>query len=220
MNKTTIQIESLLLIASKPLKISKIKEILQVENTELISASLQDLKDKYNGPDSGLRVIENAGVIQLTTSPDASETIKKYLQDETTGELSRPSLETLTIVAYRQPISKSELEQIRGVNCSLILRNLMIRGLIIAKEDKRKLTTYYYVTVDFLKFMGINNVAELPDYEKLNNNKNLQQLVQSEEDSDQFNTVSPEPIVPVSTAVEEFPENPVKNNTGLKINIF
>lgn len=220
MQKISVQLESLLLVASKPLKISKIKEILNIENNEILTQAIQQLKDKYNGPDSGLRLLENIGVLQLTTSPEASDVIKKYLQDETTGELSRPSLETLTIIAYRQPISKTELEQIRGVNCSLILRNLMIRGLVIAKEDKRKLATYYYVTVDFLKFMGINSVTELPDYEKLNNNSNLQQLVQNDEETVDGDQVLEDALQEGNEAEVEPEEKKEEQNSGLKINIF
>jgi segregation and condensation protein B len=176
------QVESLLLVATKPLKVVKLKDFIPEATPEEIMAAVAELKEKYNQPDSGLNILENQGVIQLTTCPAVSATVKEFVKDETTGELTRPALETLTIIAYRQPISKSELEQIRGVNCSLILRNLLIRGLILKKEDKRALTNYYCVTVDFLKFLGINSVTELPDYAKLNNNPNLQKLFDSDLD--------------------------------------
>jgi segregation and condensation protein B len=81
------------------------------------------------------------------------------------------------VVAYRGPITKAELEQIRGVNCSLILRNLLIRGMITAIEDKAKQTTLYQITVDFVKYLGIDSVEQLPDYVKLHSVENLEQYL-------------------------------------------
>ncbi|MBT7553409.1 SMC-Scp complex subunit ScpB, partial [bacterium] len=101
-----------------------------------------------------------------------------------TGELSKPSLETLTIVAYRQPIAKEELEQIRGVNCSVILRNLLIRGLVEARESKGDLVPMYSVTIDFLRHLGIDSVEQLPDFAKLNSNENLQALIEGTKSED------------------------------------
>ena len=107
--------------------------------------------------------------------------LKDYFNDELSGDLSKPSLETLTIIAYRQPVSKEELEQIRGVNCSMIIRNLLIRGLIEESTDKESLSINYSVTMDFLKYMGINSVDELSDYEKLNSDENLIKLLDGSE---------------------------------------
>src|SRR3989344_5983048 len=103
----------------------------------------------------------------LATSADTATAVQKFLKDETTGELTRPSLETLTIIAYRGPVTRSDLERIRGVNCSIILRNLMVRGLVEAREDKRQLTTYYTVSFEFLRHLGLPRITELPEYEAL-----------------------------------------------------
>ncbi len=185
MKNLKVQIESLLFVTTKPLKITKIKDL--IENSKLpdVKKAIEELKEKFNTEESGIRIIDNSGVIQFTTAPEQAELVKTFIKDETTGELSRPSLETLTIIAYRQPITKAELEQIRGVNCSMILRNLMIRGLVMKKDDKKMLTSYYFVTVDFLKFLGINDVNELPDYEVLNNNKDLHKLFNPDEEDDE-----------------------------------
>ncbi|MCG2700667.1 SMC-Scp complex subunit ScpB, partial [Candidatus Parcubacteria bacterium] len=96
---------------------------------------------------------------------------------ETTGELSRPSLESLTIIAYRGPVAKIDLDRIRGINCALILRNLLLRGLIEGKYDNKKKETYYSVTFDFIKFLGINNIKELPDYERLNKDDTIDRML-------------------------------------------
>ena len=104
---------------------------------------------------------------------------------ETTGELTRAALETLTIVVYRGPIGRAELEQIRGVNCAIILRNLLIRGLVTSEARKEKLETVYQVSLDFLKFLGLRTPQELPDYEKLNSSENIEKLLQQKNQSTQ-----------------------------------
>ncbi|MBL7021827.1 SMC-Scp complex subunit ScpB [Patescibacteria group bacterium] len=185
MKNLKVQIESLLFVTTKPLKITKIKDLIEGSKLPDVKKAIEELKEKFNTDESGIRIIDNSGVIQFTTAPEQAELVKTFIKDETTGELSRPSLETLTIIAYRQPITKAELEQIRGVNCSMILRNLMIRGLVMKKDDKKMLISYYFVTVDFLKFLGINDVNELPDYEVLNNNKDLHKLFNPDEEDDE-----------------------------------
>ncbi|OIO47087.1 MAG: SMC-Scp complex subunit ScpB [Parcubacteria group bacterium CG1_02_37_51] len=213
------KIESILLVATKPLKISKINDLLPGVKKEQVAKAVEELQTKYNHEESGLRIIENRGVIQLTTSPDSADVTKQFVKDETTGELTKPSLETLTIVAYRQPITKAELEQIRGVNCSMILRNLMIRGLVRRKENKQSLTTYYSVTVEFLKFLGINRVEELPDYAKLNDNINLKKLLDPNyDDSIVIEEKSEtEPVIDETVDIEEIDDAPA---TTLSVNVY
>jgi segregation and condensation protein B len=183
MNKIISQIESLLLVTAKPLSYKELAKLLDVE-IEQIEAAGEKLQEKYNTSDSGIQVLLNNKQIQLVTNPDNVTTVKNFLQAETTGELSRPSMETLTIIAYRQPITKEALEQIRGINCSLILRNLLIRGLIEAKEIKGGLTTTYSLTMDFLRFLGVHKVEELPDYETLHSDQQVQAAIAEAEEKD------------------------------------
>ena len=121
----------------------------------------------------------------MTTTPRVSSVVKKFLKDETTGELTKAALETLSIIAYRAPITKYELEQIRGVNCSLILRNLLIRGLIEEDKDPQTKNIVYKLSFDFLKFLGIKEVKELPDFEKLNSDENLRRFLE-ERDKEKY----------------------------------
>jgi segregation and condensation protein B len=176
MNKRVSQLESLLLVAGKPLSHSVIAKLLDCSADEL-KAAFAVLEERYNAKDSGIHLMLNDEKVQLTTSPDNKGLIADFIKDETTGELTKPSLETLTIIAYRQPISKEELEQIRGVNCSLILRNLLIRGLIEEHMGRGGLATLYAVTMDFLRYLGINKVDELPDFAKLHSHESLHELL-------------------------------------------
>ena len=158
----------------------EINKLLECKDDDL-KKLLSKLKEKYNQEDSGIHVLDNNKKVQFVSHPDNIKVLKDYFNDELSGDLSKPSLETLTIIAYRQPVSKEELEQIRGVNCSMIIRNLLIRGLIEESTDKESLSINYSVTMDFLKYMGINSVDELSDYEKLNSDENLIKLLDGSE---------------------------------------
>jgi len=173
------QLESLLFVSLKPLSVKDLAVLLKAKTTEIESA-LMELENDYKNNERGLALVENNNQYQLATSGQNSELVKEFLKDETSGELSQPSLEALTIIAYRGPVSKIDLERIRGINCSLIIRNLLLRGLIEEKFEKRKNENYYSVTHDFVRFLGLGSVAELPDYEKLRQAEIIGQVVNSE----------------------------------------
>jgi len=160
------KIESLLFISAKPMTTKQLSDLLKVKEAEIKKAG-DELVEDYKNNKKGIQIIKNGSKFQMVSSPENSKVVQDFIKDETTGELTRPSLETLTIIAYRGPISKIDLDRIRGVNCSLIIRNLLLRGLIEAKNDTKKKETYYTVTFDFIRFLGINDILELPDYEKL-----------------------------------------------------
>ncbi len=162
------QIESLLFISLKPLSLRELGNALNKKDKE-IKEALDSLNQEYQNRSAGLIIVENNNKYQLSTASDNAEIIKNFLKDESSGELSQPSLEALTIIAYRGPITKLEIEKIRGVNCSLILRNLLIRGLIEESFDRKKGEYLYNVSHEFVRFLGLNSVSSLPDYEKLNN---------------------------------------------------
>jgi len=168
------QLESILFVAIKPLTPKELAN-LTGEKIEEVKTALEELAADYNNSGRGLALIQNNNQYQLTTAADNSSLVKDFLKDETNGELSQPSLEALTIIAYRGPIAKIELEKIRGINCSLIIRNLLLRGLIEEKFNKTKNENYYTVTNDFIRFLGLNSLSDLPEYEKLNKLEALNQ---------------------------------------------
>ncbi|MDP2944079.1 MAG: SMC-Scp complex subunit ScpB [bacterium] len=175
------QVESLLFISLKPLSLKELATLLKAKNKELEEA-LAELTADYNKNDRGLAIIENNEQYQLTTAADNGPLVQEFLKDETSGELSQPSLEALTIIAYRGPIAKLELDRIRGVNCSLIIRNLLLRGLVEEKFVKVKNENYYTVTHDFVRFLGLGSVNELPDYQKLNQTESLNAVLAATEE--------------------------------------
>lgn len=178
----TSQLESILFVASKPLAAKKIAKVLNINDGE-ISAALNELAQKYNQPESGLRLLNNNGEWQLVSSPDNSAATENFIKSEVSGELTRPQLEALTVVAYCGPITKPELEQIRGVNCSLILRNLMLRGLVKESDDVTALLPTFEVTMDYLRQVGLNSVSELPDYAELHQHQFITQALETNANS-------------------------------------
>ncbi len=174
------KIESLLFISAKPMSTKQLSDLLKKDAKE-IQLAADELVVNYKDSKQGIQIVKNNTKYQMVSSPDNAKVIQEFIKDETTGDLSRPSMETLTIIAYRGPIFKINLDRIRGVNCSLILRNLLIRGLIEAKNDVVKKDTYYSVSFDFIRFLGINDVKELPGYKKLSQDDTLDRVLEKEE---------------------------------------
>jgi len=169
-------IESLLFIANRPIDKKEIAKNMgqKVKDLEEI---FKELIKEYKESDRGINIINNGQSLQMVTNPENSEYVQKFLKTEVCQELTPASLETLSIIAYRGPLAKTDLEKIRGINCSIILRHLLIKGLITEKVVNEKQANdeqidsgnnIYSVSLDFIKHLGINDVQELPDYERLN----------------------------------------------------
>ena len=160
------KIETLLFVSSKPLAAQKIMQLAQADRA-VVSAALAELIEEYNGK-RGIAILKNNDEYQMVSASEYAGLAQLFYKDELAGELTRPSLETLTIIAYRGPLTKPELEEIRGVNCSLILRNLLIRGLAQKEVDRALGLEVYSITMDFLQWLGVTSITELPGYARLN----------------------------------------------------
>lgn len=169
------QLESILYASGKPLSLKKLADMLSVTTKE-VESSIQELEETYRSHGHGLEVILHQGEAVLATRPEHSDLVKDFIKAEELGDLTRPQLEALSVLAYRGPLSKSELEQVRGVNCSLILRNLMIRGLVEPQGEEEG-RPRYQVTVDFLRYLGLASVTELPEYDSFIKDDNLNQAM-------------------------------------------
>lgn len=182
MSQLSSQLEALLLVANKPVSLKELSAAAGVKTAEA-EAALKEMAADYEGSARGFRLVAAANNYQLVSAGEHSGLVKDFLKSEASGELSQPSLEALTIIAYRGPVTKVELERIRGVNCSLIIRNLLLRGLIEEIFDKQKNENFYQVTLDFVRFLGLGSVNELPDYERLHQPEALDVLLAEEEKS-------------------------------------
>ena len=156
-------LEAFLFVSSSPVEIAQIKEALGVEQDQLIKTAFQELKAKYESDETGLRIIEVAGGYRLSTSPETAPHLKKWFKKQK-PRLSRASLETLSIIAYRQPITRSEIEAIRGVNVEGALGTLLDRGLvrIAGRRDTVGRPILYGTTRIFLEHFGLNTLKDLP----------------------------------------------------------
>ena len=170
-------LQSLLLISAKPLSLSGLQKTVGMTDDEFKQAIVV-LQETFNTDSSGIHLIVHEGKAQFASHPDEADVVKTFFKQEMVGELSRPSLETLTIIAYRGPMTKPEIEQIRGVNCSMILRNLLMRGLINEKEDRQRLQPVYTVSVDFIRHLGLDSIEQLPDFAALRNAEIIEQVIE------------------------------------------
>ena len=158
-------IQAILFVAGGPVTIPELVKVLGKEEEEIKNA----LTELSNGlRDQGIVITQSKNTYQMATSPESSTAVKNYLQEQLRERLTEVALETLSIVAYKQPVSRAEIEAIRGVNSQYILRLLAQRGLIEkipSPTDARVLL--YETTHEFLHHLGISDVKELPDFEQI-----------------------------------------------------
>lgn len=176
MNQITSKIESLLLYATKPIKEKELEKFLSLTKEQLDEA-IAILMAKFNKEGSGIQLMHHNQALQFVTAPENAELIEQVFASEMSGELTKPALETLTIIAYRGPITKPELELIRGVNCSLILRNLAMRGLVLEQQGKAEMLPSYQASPEFLQYLGLTSSKDLPQFEELSSHELLEELL-------------------------------------------
>lgn len=176
--KLESKIEALLFYKGEPLHISKISELLKEEESSIRNA-LENLKTERQN--TGLVIVENNDEFILGTHPQMGNIIEDIRKDEVTKDLSKAMLETLSIILYKKSdsegkkngVTRSEIDYVRGVNSSFILRNLLVRGLIQKTTDKNDSRRYIYEpTLELLQYMGVENINMLPNYEEVLNKLN------------------------------------------------
>ncbi|MFH1175652.1 MAG: SMC-Scp complex subunit ScpB [bacterium] len=152
------QIETILFIAGKPVAIKKIAGILVCEE-EKAREEIKNLQQEYKKQNKGFRILFDNCEAELVSSPENEEIASKFFKSEIQEDLSRAALETLAVVAYKCPISRLEIEEIRGVNCQYTLRSLLMRGLI--NKFVKTGITYYQITLELCKKFGIEKAEDL-----------------------------------------------------------
>ncbi len=163
--------EAVLFAAGEPVAVKHLARVLETPEAE-IAGALDALAARLeNG--SGLRLVRANGAAELVTAPVVSSSVEAHLKSERQGALSRAALEVLAVIAYRGPVTRSEIEAIRGVNCSFTLRNLLLRGLI-EREEHTGRGYLYRVTFDFLKHLGLSQASDLPDFVALSRDERAQ----------------------------------------------
>lgn len=165
-NTLQAKLEALLFIYGEPMNFTKIAQTLEVAEEEAKNIAGK-LGEHLVGTGSGLMLITKEDEVQLVTRPDFSKLLDKVLKTELNESLTPAGLETLSIITYSSPISRAEIDYIRGVNSSYTLRALSLRGLIERANDASKGNAYVYrPSFEMLKYIGISKLEDLPEYER------------------------------------------------------
>jgi segregation and condensation protein B len=158
------QLEAILFYFSEAKSLSELSKMTG-RNQEDIKNALTSLRTTLEG--RGVRLLEGGEGYMLATAPEASELIEKLVKAEREKDLGKAGLETLTIVLYHGPLTRSAVDHIRGVNSTFIIRNLLIRGLVEKVENPNDQRSFLYrPTLDLLRFLGVTHVEDLPSYEE------------------------------------------------------
>ncbi|MEK7080936.1 MAG: SMC-Scp complex subunit ScpB [Patescibacteria group bacterium] len=161
------KIEAILFFKSEPISFKKLEGILKVSKDK-ITAAVSNLKT--NLLNRGIVILEKNDEIMLGTAPELNKLIENLQKEELNKELSKASLEVLSIVLYKNGVSRAEIDYIRGVNSSFTLRALSIRGLVEKTIDIKDNRRYIYKpSFELMSYMGIKSMEELPDYQEINN---------------------------------------------------
>lgn len=165
MNPLTSQIHSLLFVSSKPLSLKQLAKFTNSTEADVAQAA-QELSEYTKG--SGVILLEAGGQYQLATASENTGAVTDFLNSDLREQLTDATAEVLAIITYRQPISKAEIESIRGVNSQYSIRALLMRGLIekVSNPNDAR-SNYYQVTTEFLQQLGVSSVNDLPSFEDL-----------------------------------------------------
>ncbi len=191
------KLEAFLFWKGEPVSLKKVQTTLECTDAEL-SAAIAALETSLAS--RGLRVMRSGDELELRTAPELSPLIEKLTKDELMRDLGKAGLETLSIILYKGPVKRSEIDYIRGVNSSFIIRNLLVRGLIERLTDKDSAGGQgrgysYKATIDLLAHLGVAKIEDLPEFAKVK--AELEAFEQGMHESD--GTDAPVPAAPIES---------------------
>jgi segregation and condensation protein B len=159
-------LEALLFVAAAPVTVAQLAEALDRKPQD-VESGLRSLEKAYS-QERGLSLQWHAGQVQLTTAPAMAGIVEKFLGLEATARLSRAALETLTIIAYRQPVTRPAVDAVRGVSSDGVLKSLLSKGLVqeVGRTEGPGRPILYGTTAEFLQHFGLASLAELPAFER------------------------------------------------------
>ena len=161
----SVKLEALLFVAAEPVATAQLAAALDVAPS-VVERGLNELDASLAS--RGLRLQRHAGRVQLTTAPELAELVERFLGLEATSHLSRAALETLAIIAYQQPVTRPQIDSIRGVNSDSMMKSLLSKGLILesGRADGPGRPILYSTTPEFLQHFGLNSILEMPPLAK------------------------------------------------------
>ena len=164
-------VEALIFVSDEPITVKLLGEVLE-ENRESVLAAVESLQEEYETRESGLQIREIAGGYQIATRTELHETVRKFLKTKPSAKLSLASLETLAVIAYKQPVTVPEILEIRGVQSASAIKTLLEKRLIVTKGRKETVgrPMQYGTSKEFLIQFGLKDLSDLPaieDFEDL-----------------------------------------------------
>ena len=166
MSELVAIVEALIFVSDEPITVKVLAEVLE-EDRESIEAAVEELRKEYESRESGLQIREIAGGWQISTRTELHEEVRKFLKTRPSAKLSLASLETLAVIAYKQPVTVPEILEIRGVQSALAIKTLLEKRLIVTKGHKETVgrPMQYGTSKDFLIQFGLKDLSELPSIE-------------------------------------------------------
>lgn len=167
--KLTPIVEALIYLAEEPVTVASMIELLGEENEAAIRQTLSHLRRRYASPEHGIEIKEIADGYRMATKPEHHAWVQKFLKHQTPPiRLSLPALETLAVIAYRQPVTLPEIQEIRGVNATAVMKTLVEKKLVTSGGRKNVVgrPILYRTTRDFLLQFGLKNLGELPSLDE------------------------------------------------------
>lgn len=161
-------LEAILFLSGEPVALSAIRDVIDLPESE-IKRLMDELINEYREKKGGLNIVEIANGYQMVTNPEYAEWVKRFKSAQLSSRLSMPALETLAIIAYKQPIIRAEVEQLRGVNSDSAIRTLLDKRLIkvIGRKEAPGRPFLYGTTREFLEYFGLKDLTELPTLKDL-----------------------------------------------------
>lgn len=180
-NNIKSAIEALLFSSDKPLTLEQLRHALGIQGKEEVSFAIDELKSEYEKSNRGVRIAEIAGGYQMVTASGFTQFLRKMYKDRKVERLSKPALETLAIVAYKQPISKGEIESLRSVNIDGVMESLLDKDLIrvVGRKKCPGRPFVYGTSKRFLEYFGLKSLEDLPKMDKF---PSLQPAITEEQD--------------------------------------
>lgn len=185
MSQSSLQssLEALLFVSGEALSLTRLEKILGVPKDEIRAAGQALAVEYQSNALRGLMILSDGESLLMATKPEHAPIVEALTKSELQENLSKAALEVLSIVAYRSPISRSEIDAIRGVNCSFTLRNLLLRDLISREGNPSDSRGYLYrPTFRFLESLGLGQISELPDFETLSQDERLKLILAGQPD--------------------------------------
>lgn len=158
-------VENLLFITDRPLSAAKISQVAQINNIQLTKDIVNTLAQEYVQSGRAIQIVELGGGFQMSTKPEYGRWVRALFNEKSSDKLSPAALETLAIIAYKQPVTRAEIETIRGVDIVAPLEKIMERGLVrvVGRKDAPGKPMVYGTTDEFLRLFGLNHISQLPE---------------------------------------------------------